>query len=205
MIGSLRGRLVDRGIDGELLIEVGGVGYRVQVAPVTSVALGAEGDDVFVWVHHRVREDGQTLFGFADKSERECFEAMLGAHGVGPALALAILGVHAPAELFRILADGDADALCLVPGVGKKTAARLLVELESRLDVDTVELPRAVAGAGPGPAGNGASRARADVRNALAELDYSAEEIGAAMRDLPDTDDPAALLRVALATLGSPR
>lgn len=205
MIGSLRGRLVDRGVDGELLVEVAGVGYRVQVAPATSVVLGAEGDDVFVWVHHRVREDGQTLFGFAHRSERECFEAMLGAHGVGPALALSILSVHEPAELLRILADDDADALCLVPGVGKKTAARLLVELKSRLDIDAAALGRPVAGPGASAVVNGASQARTDVRNALVELDYSAEEIGAAMRDLPDTDDPGALLRVALAALGSAR
>lgn len=203
MIGSLRGRLLDRGISGEVLIEVGGVGYRVQVSPATSVTLGAEGAEVFVWVHHRVREDGQTLYGFADRAERECFEAILGAHGVGPALALAILSVHSPSELHRILADEDVRALCLVPGVGKKTAARLLIELKNRL-----ELPDDLGESAPATGRTGGSvvsQARADVRNALAELDYSAEEIAAAMRDLPDTDESATLLRTALASLASQR
>ena len=203
MIGSLRGRLLDRGVTGELLIEVGGVGYRVSVTPATAVALGAEGQEVFVWVHHRVREDGQTLYGFAERAERECFEAVLGAHGVGPAMALGILSVHKPEELFRVVADGDVDALCLVPGVGKKTAARLLIELKNRLDLpDAVGASPSAVAAG---SGDGVSRVRSDVRDALVELDYSGEEIAAAMRDLPDSDDPSVLLRAALASLASQR
>ena len=134
MIGSLRGRLLHRGA-GEVVVEVGGIGYVVVVSPTTVVALGEAGDEVFVWVHHHVREDAETLYGFSTRDEKVTFEALLGAHGVGPSMALAILSVHAPAALVRILADDDVAALCLVPGVGKKTAARLLVELKSRLDV----------------------------------------------------------------------
>jgi Holliday junction DNA helicase RuvA len=204
MIGSLRGRLLDRGISGELLVEVGGVGYRVSVTPSTAVALGAEGQEVFVWVHHRVREDGQTLYGFADRAERECFEAVLGAHGVGPAMALAILSVHKPAELFRVVADGDVDALCLVPGVGKKTAARLLIELKNRLDLPD-DLGGGLVIVGAVGEDGAPSRVRADVRDALVELDYSGEEIAAAMRSLPESDDPSVLLRAALASLASQR
>src|SRR5690606_25894488 len=130
MIGSLRGTLLDRTTTGEVLVEVGGVGYRVQLAPVSSIAIGELGAEVFVHVHHHVREDAQTLYGFRSRDERVAFEALLGAHGVGPALALAILSVHGPDALRQVVADGDLDALCLVPGVGKKTGQRLLMELK---------------------------------------------------------------------------
>ncbi len=139
MIGSLRGTLGDRSGTGEVLIEVGGVGYRVTVTPTTVVELGEPGTDVFVHVHHHIREDAQTLYGFLTREERDGFEALLGAHGVGPALALAILSVHGPDALALVVAEDDVDALCLVPGVGKKTAARLLIELKSRLSVPMLD------------------------------------------------------------------
>ncbi|HEY8523415.1 MAG TPA: Holliday junction branch migration protein RuvA [Acidimicrobiales bacterium] len=202
MIGSLRGRLLERGAD-EILVEAGGVGYRVVVSPTTAVALGDVGDEVFVWVHHHVREDAHTLYGFAGRDERRTFEALIGAHGVGPALALAILSVHAPPALARILADDDVAALCLVPGVGKKTAARLLVELKSRLDVpDTGGVP---AGVGAGGNGAGAPSAHADVREALAGLGYGPDEIRLATAELPDDGDASTLLREALQRLAASR
>ncbi len=151
MIGSLRGTLLDRAAS-EVIIEVVGVGYRVSVAPTTAVSVGDPGDEVFVWVHHHQREDAQTLYGFTTRDERTCFEALLGAHGVGPALALAILSVHAPPALARILAEDDLGALCLVPGVGKKTAARLLLDLKSRLSIpDLGGVPAGLEAAAPGP------------------------------------------------------
>ncbi|WP_334143118.1 Holliday junction branch migration protein RuvA, partial [Rhabdothermincola sp.] len=151
MIGSLRGTLVERAGDGELLIEVAGVGYRVTVTPTTVVEAGEPGDEVFLYIHHHRREDVETLYGFLSREERVCFEALIGAHGVGPALGLAILAVHSPSALHRVLADDDLAALCLVPGIGKKTAARLLVELKSRLDVPGLEAAAtASSDAGPG-------------------------------------------------------
>ncbi len=205
MIGSLRGRLLDRGAD-EMLVEVGGVGYRLVVAPTTAVSIGDVGDEVFVWVHHHVREDAQTLYGFAGRDERATFEALIGAHGVGPSLALAILSVHAPAALARILADDDVAALCLVPGVGKKTAARLLVELKSRLHVpDSGAVPVAAGAGGNGAGVAGPSSAHTDVREALAGLGYGADEIRVATADLPDDGDAAVLLREALQRLASAR
>jgi Holliday junction DNA helicase RuvA len=211
MIGSLRGRLLDRGgaegVAGEVLVEVGGVGHRVIVAPTTAVALGDIGDEVFVWVHDHVREDAHTLYGFGGRDERVTFEALLGAHGVGPSLALAILSVHDPLALARILAEDDVGALCLVPGVGKKTAARLLVELKSRLRVPVGD-PRAVLGRGPAAAGNGAAQepsVRSDVREALAGLGYSADEIHGATAELPDDGEASELLRQALRHLATAR
>jgi Holliday junction DNA helicase RuvA len=202
MIGSLRGRLLDRS-EGEVLVEVGGIGYRVTAAPTTVVALGELGDEVFVWTHHHVREDAEVLYGFPTRDERVTFEALLGAHGVGPALALAILSVHAPVALVRVLAEDDVAALCLVPGVGKKTAARLLVELKSRLHLDDDGPVPVAAGA---PAG-GQRPAAADVRDALAGLGYSAEEIRRATAELDgDGDgDPSVLLRTALQRLAAAR
>jgi Holliday junction DNA helicase RuvA len=202
VIGSLRGRLLHRGA-GEVLVEVAGVGYVVVVSPTTVVALGEVGDEVFVWVHHHVREDAETLYGFGSRDEKVTFEALLGAHGVGPALALAILSVHAPAALVRVLVDDDVAALCLVPGVGKKTAARLLVELKSRLDV-----PDDVAGAGVGGSVGGPAVVAAaertvttDVREALAGLGYGPDEIRTATTDLADDGDASAMLRLALRRL----
>ncbi len=197
MIGSLRGTLTDRD-DAEVTIETGGVGYRVAVSPTTAVSLGDVGDDVFCWVHHHQREDAQMLYGFATKDERRCFEALLGAHGVGPALALGILSVHAPVALARILAEDDIGALCLVPGVGKKTAARLLIDLKSRLSIPDLGVPapsEAGGAAGPG------SAARADVREALAGLGYTDTEVREVMADLPDDGDAGLLLRDALQRL----
>ncbi|MBX3313528.1 MAG: Holliday junction branch migration protein RuvA [Actinobacteria bacterium] len=201
MIGSLRGRLLDRSVTGEILVEVGGLGYRVQAGPATAARLGDLDAEVFVWIHHHIREDAATLYGFATRDEREAFESLLGAHGVGPALALAILSVHPPANLVRVIADDDVAALCLVPGVGKKTAARLLIELKSRLALPA-DGP-APTGA-PGDDGSSARNARADVRDALTGLGYGPEEIAEATRELPE-GDPGAMLKEALQRLAGAR
>ena len=200
MIGSLRGTLVDRSARGEVVVEVGGVGYRATVAPGTLAALGHPGDTVVLHTHLHVREDALTLFGFATREERDCFEALIGAHGVGPALALAILSVHGPTDLRRALAEADLDALTLVPGVGRKTAARLLIELKSRLDLPDL---------GPAAAAamvNGGDRsARADLREALTGLGYGPDEVGVVLRELPTEGAVEDLLRQALRLLAAAR
>lgn len=194
MIGSLRGRLLERFDLGEVLVEVAGVGYRVVVTPTTAVRLGEVGTEVFLHVHHHIREADQTLYGFLERAERSCFEALLSAHGVGPSLALAVLGVHGPAELARVLADNDLAALCLVPGVGKKTAARLLVELKNSLDLPIDGIASIVDGTTVG------RTPLSEVQEALGGLGYSPDEVRAVLVDL-DGDDPAALLREALQRL----
>lgn len=204
MIGSLRGRLLDRTVTGEILVEVAGVGYRVQAGPATAARLGDLDAEVFVWVHHHVREDAETLFGFASRDERETFEALLGAHGVGPALALAILSVHPPVNLARLIADDDVAALCLVPGVGKKTAARLLIELKSKLDLPASAAVGDDVDGAAGGAGEGGRSARADVRDALVGLGYGPDEIAEATRELPD-GEPGAMLKEALRRLAGGR
>ncbi len=204
MIGSLRGTLLARWPDGEVLVEVAGVGYRVTVTAATALDLGEPGHEVFLHVHHHRRDDAETLYGFPTADERLVFEALLSAHGVGPSLALAILGVHPPASLLRVLADDDLAALCLVPGVGKKTAARLLVELKSRLDVPGLDTAALAGGAtGTGAVGARAASPLGDVRDALANLGYGPDEVAEAVRDLPDEADSSELLRLALQKLAA--
>jgi Holliday junction DNA helicase RuvA len=197
VIGSLRGRLLDRDPRGEVLVEVGGVGYRVLVPTPTLSACDGLGAEVFLWTHLYVREGVQCLYGFATREERACFEALLGARGVGPSLALALLSAHSPASLREAVAAGDLDALCAVPGVGRKTAARLLVELKARL-----ALPEAVAGDGPVPDGAGS---RAEVRAALAALGYGHDEVRDVLAGLPADGAVPDLLRLALQHLGARR
>jgi Holliday junction DNA helicase RuvA len=201
VIGSLRGRLLDRSTTGEVLVEVGGVGYRVAAGPATAARLGDLDSEVFVWTHHHIREDSQVLYGFASRRERETFELLIGAHGVGPALALAILTVHPPDDLARVVATDDVAGLCLVPGVGKKTAARLLIELKSRLDHvpgGATSLPAPADGRDP------VSSALADVREGLAGLGYGPDEIAEATRGL-EGGDAGALLKQALKALAGGR
>ena len=199
MIGSLRGELLDNST-GELLVEVAGTGYRIQATPATIREAGEVGGTVFLHVHHHRREDAEQLFGFTSIDERRVFETLIGTHGVGPSLGLAILSVHSPLALRNVLATDDVAALCLVPGVGKKTAARLLVELKSRLQVPEGDgAGAAVAAVGSGSEGS----VRTDVRDALAGLGYGTEEISKVLSDLPEAGDSSELLRQALQRLAA--
>ena len=200
MIGSLRGELLDR-TDAELLIEVAGLGYRVQVTPAVVDQVGSVGSEVFLFIHHHQREDAGTLFGFGSLDERRVFETLISTHGVGPSMGLAILSVHSPLGLRQVLATDDIDGLCMVPGVGKKTAARLLIELKTRLKVpEGVASTSAGAGAGSGFAGNSA---RGDVRDALLGLGYGPEEVARVLSELPEATDTSDLLRQALQRLAA--
>ncbi|MFN2606910.1 MAG: Holliday junction branch migration protein RuvA [Acidimicrobiales bacterium] len=201
MIGLLRGTVAARSARGEVVLEVGGVGYRCLVAPATLAGLGQPGSSVVLHTHLHVREEALTLYGFPTAEERDCFEALIGAHGVGPALALAILSVHGPPDLRRSLAEGDLDALTLVPGVGRKTAARLLIELKSRLDLPDLAPEAAAAMVN----GNGDRSARADLRDALSGLGYQPDEVGAVLRELPAEGEVEELLRQALRLLAAAR
>lgn len=204
MIGSLRGILLDRSAAGEVLVEVGGVGYRVQVPPPAMATLGELGGPVFLHVHTHVREDALVLYGFPTGDERACFEALIGTHGVGPAVALAILSVHSPIALRRAVAADDIDALTLVPGIGRKTAARLLIELKSRLDTDASDADLdLVAVTGNGAVADEQAARRREVKAALVQLGYGADEVRVAVRDLPQDGAVEQLLRLALQTLAT--
>jgi len=203
MIVLLRGQIIERQADiekasAEIVMDVGGVGYRLVVTPRTMSSLPSSGE-VSVHVHHHFWEADQKLFGFESKDERIAFEGLLAAHKVGPALALAIIATHPPQRLAVILDGDDIDALCEVPGVGKKTAQRLLVELKSSLVLPVIDgdgspgVPIAT-----GPLG--------DVRQALSELGYTPDEIKLAVVSLPADGgglDSGALLKQALRALAS--
>ena len=193
MIGSLRGSVLERTTEGEVLLEVGGVGYLVTVSSRVFAEL-EPGTSVFLYVHHHIREDAQTLYGFASRDDRSTFQALIGTHGIGPALAVAILATHPPAALFDVVSNNDAAALTLVPGIGKKTAQRLIIELRDRLSVPVLD----------GGESSTVS-AVADVRDALAGLGYGTDEIREVLRELPTGGDSSTLLRDALKMLGARR
>ena len=191
MIGSLRGVVLERTSDSIVMIEVSGVGYLVHVTPRTLGELEPT-SKAFVYVHHHVREDAQTLYGFLDRDERSCFEVLIATHGVGPTMAMAVLATHSPRALVDIVAGSDIAALTLVSGVGKKTAERLLIELKNRLNLNILESSNNLGG----------SSSVGDVRDALSGLGYSAEEIRDALRELSVSNDSEAMLREALNLLG---
>ncbi len=193
MIGSLRGSVLERNLDGSVLLEVGGVGYLVTVSSRVLAEL-EPGTPVFLYVHHHIREEAQTLYGFTSRDDRSTFQALIATHGIGPALAVAILATHPPAALFDVVSNNDAAALTMVPGIGKKTAERLIIELRDRLSVPTLD-------SGTG----GSVSAVADVRDALAGLGYGTDEIREVLRELPTGADSSTLLRDALRMLGARR
>jgi Holliday junction DNA helicase RuvA len=195
MIGSVRGTIVERTTSGEVLVEVGGVGYRVNV-PLRAMTTLDPGSNAFLFTHLHVREDAMVLYGFPSRDERDTFEVLIGATGVGPKLALAILSAHTPNTLRRCLADDDLDALMLVPGVGKRTAQRLLVDLKARLEVPDLDLVDA-----PG----GPSTPRGEVRDALIGLGYSPEEVRTVLGQLGEEGTVETLLRDALRVLAGSR
>lgn len=194
MIGSLRGVVLERLNDSKVLLEVNGLGYLVQVTPKTLGELEPT-TRAFLYVHHHVREDVESLFGFSDRDERQCFEVLIATHGVGPTMAMAVLATHSPRALIDIVASGDIAALTLVPGVGKKTAERLLIELKSRLQLNVLDTANKVGG----------SSAVGDVRDALAGLGYMADEIRDVLREIKVGGEPEAMLREALNLLGARR
>jgi holliday junction DNA helicase RuvA len=192
VIGSLRGTVLEREASGEVLVEVGGVGYRVLV-PLGALPALEPGGPAFLFTHHHVRDDAMVLYGFPTREERDTYEVLLGSAGVGPALALKILSVHSPNALGRAVADEDLEALTLVPGVGKRTAERLLVELRARL-----ELP---VSSGSSGSLDGTGGPRVEVREALSGLGYGPEEVREVLARLPESGSSEDLLRDALKML----
>ena len=196
MIGSLRATVIERNSDGTVLVETAGVGYIVHVTPRTLAELEPT-SAVFMHVHHHIREDVQTLFGFLDKDERVTFQTLIATHGIGPSMAMAILATHTPRALVDIVATNDHGALTLVPGVGKKTAERLLVELRDKLQLPVLD--------SLSDKSTAMGSAITDVRDALAGLGYSTEEIRDVLRELPADLSAEGLLRQALNLLGARR
>ena len=168
MIGRLSGTLLEKNPP-SLLIDVSGVGYEVEVPMSTYYELPAVGKTVQLLTHFVVREDAQLLFGFASPTERATFRALLKVNGVGAKVALSILSGLSTDEFFAYVASKDTTALTKVPGIGKKTAERLIVELQDKVDTFTVALPASGAAANT-------SSAKAQAEEALLALGYKAAE-----------------------------
>ena len=191
--GSVLGGHFLEGLLGErkgdrVVIATGGIGYEVLVSTMTLAKLPATSRKARLLTHLQIRDDSMTLYGFATPGERDLFLLLLGVTGVGPKVALAILSVLSSEALRRAILDGDADAITIVPGVGKKVAARVVLDLKDKLGGDVVLLE--------GPL--------ADVREALLSLGLSPQEATEAMSAIDGNGDRSVeeLLRVALQHVG---
>ena len=199
MIGQLRGRLAEKRPN-QVLVDVGGVGYVVQVPLSTYAALGELHTEVTLLTHTHVREDALALYGFISAREKHFFELLLSASGVGPALALKILSGMSVEELVPAIRGSDLVRLTRIPGVGRKTAERIVVELKDKLDAVAVEAEQPAAAS---PAG-----IEADVVSALVNLGYdtrAAESAVAEAKREAGTANFEKLLRSALQVLSTPK
>ena len=189
MIGRLHGKLIEK-TPPQVLVDVGGVGYEVDVPMSTFCNLPAEGSEITLLTHFIVREDAQLLYGFATAAERQTFRALIRISGVGPRIALAVLSGMSTQDLADAVEQGNATLLTRVPGSGKKTADRLVLELKGKL-----------AGNAFAPAGGAASAAQADILSALMALGYSEREAQASVRALPAEVTVSEGIRLALKAL----
>jgi Holliday junction DNA helicase RuvA len=189
MIGRLSGTLVDKAPP-QVLLDVGGVGYELDVPMSTFFQLPALGERVTLLTHLVVREDAQLLFGFLRADERATFRELLRISGVGPRTALAILSGLSVADLAAAVSRQESGRLVKVPGIGKKTAERLLLELKGKLGAELA--PTAAAAAGP---------AQADILQALLALGYNEREAQQALRALPPGIEVAEGIKLALKAL----
>jgi Holliday junction DNA helicase RuvA len=195
MIGSLRGKLIGKRPN-QLLVDVNGVGYQVQIPLSTFAGLGALHAETSLLIHTHVREDQITLYGFVTAREKQCFELLISASGVGPSLALKILSGMSIEELVPAIRKSDLAQLVRIPGVGRKTAERIVVELRDKLVV--IDVPEA---------GKPSTRSQVeeDVASALMNLGYDAKSVERAVEKSRTVSggDFEKLLRSSLQILGS--
>src|SRR5271168_1000986 len=199
MIGQLRGKLAEKRPN-SVLVDVGGVGYVVAVSLSTYAALGELHTEVTLLIHTHVREDALALYGFISAREKQLFEMLISASGVGPSLALKILSGMSVDELVPAIRGSDLARLTKIPGVGRKTAERMVVELKDKLEAVVLEAQKTPAAS---PAG-----AEADVISALVNLGYdqrAAESAASEAKRETGTTNFERLLRAALQSLSVPK
>ena len=195
MISYLKGMVA--GTDaGSLILDVGGVGYRLLMSSKALGALPPSGSPAMVWVHLQVKDDGITLYGFKDLAEKTMFVRLVGVSGIGPKMGIAALSTYSASELSQLIAEGDVTALSRVPGIGKKTAQRAVLELQGILRQDEQVTASAPA----------AGSALADASTALQSMGFSADEVAAVFKGVDVAGkDAGALLRAGLKALGGAR
>ena len=195
MIGSLRGKLVEKRPN-QVLLDVGGVGYQIQIPLSTFAGLGTLHAEATLMIHTHVREDQLALYGFVTAREKHCFELLISASGVGPSLALKILSGMGLEELVPAIRSGDIAQLVRIPGVGRKTAERMIVELRDKLAA--IDVPEE----GKPPT---RSQLESDAASALVNLGYDARSVENAIGKARGAGggDFESLLRASLQILGN--
>ena len=197
MIHRLRGILVEKDTEG-VVVDVGGVGYRASASVATLRALPSLGEECVIHTRMVVREDAMLLFGFAAPEERAAFDALTAVSKVGPKLALAVLSAMSPQQISEAVARGDVPKLSSVPGLGRKTAERLVLELKGKdLAVFGPEPVVSSDGGGGGP--------YMEAREALTGLGYSLEEAEKALNSIPPQESVEQYIKEALRRIGSKR
>lgn len=189
MIGRLTGVIAEKAPP-QVLIDVGGVGYEVDVPMSTFYNLPHLGERTTLLTHFVVREDAQVLYGFGTAAERQAFRQLIKVSGVGPRMALSLLSGLSVAELAQAISVQEAGRLTRIPGIGKKTAERLLLELKGKLGAELGAAPVSVK-----------SEAQADVLQALVALGYSDREAAAALKTLPEDVSVSEGIKLALKSL----
>lgn len=194
MISHVRGTVFSKGLQGAV-IDVGGVGYSLTMATTSIAALPQVGDEAIVFVSMQVREDGVSLFGFLDEQERFVFEKLITVNSVGPKVAISALSTYPARELMNIIASEDATRISKVPGVGKKTAQRIIVDLKGVFEAS---------GAGPIVAGEmqAVPAESSEAVMALLAMGFTDEEAQLALAGYTGSDDLQEIVRYALKRLG---
>lgn len=190
MIAQLTGRILSRSAT-SCVLETGGVGFRLWMSTNSISRLPADGDEVMVFTHLHVREDELSLFGFESLEEQELFEKLITVSGIGPKVALSALSALSPRDLVSAIAREDDALVATVPGIGKKTAQRLIIELKDKV------------GAGElGPRSGARTTASAEATDALGSMGFSPAEVAVALKGYEGPDEAQSLLRYALKRLG---
>jgi Holliday junction DNA helicase RuvA len=191
MIGSIRGRLAFK-LPPQIIVECGGVGYEIETPMSTFLDLPEIGTEISLLTHLHVREDAHTLFGFATGREKVLFRTLLKVNGVGARMALAILSGMSVAHFYRAVQHEDTATLIKIPGVGRKTAERLIIEMRDRIDNEAVILPKGAGAVSP-------DDPRGEAFDALIALGYKPQEVKRLMGQI-DVEDKSAedMIRAAL-------
>ena len=184
MIGRLIGRLIEK-MPPELMVDVNGVGYEMTASMTTFYELPVEGESVILYTHFQVKEDSQSLYAFITKEERALFRVLIKVNGVGPKMALSVLSSMSSDELIQYVQESDVSALTRIPGVGKKTAERLIIELRDKLGQaaknDLFSTPSVLRKVQADP--------RQEAEAALIALGYKPQEASRAIAQVPVTGD----------------
>jgi Holliday junction DNA helicase RuvA len=185
MIRHLRGEYLYYE-SGAMIIDAGGIGFRVNISDTSSLLTAREGDEVSVYTYMQVKEDGMALYGFADTESLALFEQLITVKGVGPKAGLAIMSLGTPNQIKGVISGGDASSIAMAQGIGKKTAERVILELKDKVSALPIEGADLAEGFAPASAAGSGERGEAVV--ALTTLGYSKKEAETAVASVTDDD-----------------